>query len=69
MTSETPNLHISKTLNISNTKQDIEKLKTPLRLVWKSGIKIRIITRTHFAFRGNNPFELEYVERRFENFL
>ena len=27
MTSETP--------NISKTKQDIEKLKTPLRLVWK----------------------------------
>ena len=24
-----------KNLNISKTKQDIEKLKTPLRLVWK----------------------------------
>ena len=35
MTSETPNLHISKNLNISKTKQDIEKLKTPVRLVWK----------------------------------
>ena len=35
MTSETPNLHVSKSLNISKTKQDIEKLKTPLRLVWK----------------------------------
>ena len=35
MTSETPNLHVSKNLNISITKQDIEKLKTPLRLVWK----------------------------------
>ena len=35
MTSETPNLHVSKNLNISRTKQDIEKLKTPLRLVWK----------------------------------
>ena len=34
MTSETPNLHVSKKLNISKTKQDIEKLKTPLRLVW-----------------------------------
>ena len=33
MTSETPNLHVSKNLNISKTKQDIEKLKTPLRLV------------------------------------
>ena len=35
MMSETPNLHVSKNLNISRTKQDIEKLKTPLRLVWK----------------------------------
>ena len=35
MTSETPNLYVSKNLNISKTKQDIEKLKTPLRLVWK----------------------------------
>ena len=29
MTSETPNLLVSKNLNISKTKQDIEKLKTP----------------------------------------
>ena len=28
MTSETSNLHVSKDLNISKTKQDIEKLKT-----------------------------------------
>ena len=35
MTSKTPNLHVSKNVNISKTKQDIEKLKTPLRLVWK----------------------------------
>ena len=35
MTSETPNLHVSKKLNISKTKQDIEKLKTSLRLEWK----------------------------------
>ena len=35
MTSEIPNLHVSKNLNISKTKPDIEKLKTPLRLVWK----------------------------------
>ena len=38
MTSETPrlpSLHVSKNLNISKTKQDVEKLKTPLRLVWK----------------------------------
>ena len=34
MTSETPNLHVSKNLNISKAKQDIEKLKTPLRLVY-----------------------------------
>ena len=34
MTSETPNLHLSKNLNISKTKQDIDKLKTLLRLVW-----------------------------------
>ena len=32
MTSETPHLHVSKNLNISKTKQDIEKLKTLLRL-------------------------------------
>ena len=35
MTSETPNLHVSKNIDISKTKQDIEKLKTPSRLVWK----------------------------------
>ena len=35
MTSETPNLHVLKNLNISKTKKYIEKLKTPLRLVWK----------------------------------
>ena len=35
MTSEKPNLHVLKNINISETKQDIEKLKTPLRLVWK----------------------------------
>ena len=35
MTTETPNLHISKNQNISKTKQDIEKLTTPLRFVWK----------------------------------
>ena len=32
---ETPNLHVTKNLNISKTKQDIEELKMPLRLVWK----------------------------------
>ena len=35
MTSETPNLRVSRNLNISKTKQDVEKLKTPLRLVCK----------------------------------
>ena len=35
MTSETANLHVSKNLNISKTKQDIEKLKMPLSIVWK----------------------------------
>ena len=35
MTSETPNLHVSKNVNISKTKLEIDKLKTPLRLVWK----------------------------------
>ena len=35
MTSETPNLHVSKNRNMSKMKQDIEKLKTPLSLVWK----------------------------------
>ena len=35
MTSRTSNLNVSKNLNISKTKQDIEKLKTPLTLVWK----------------------------------
>ena len=30
MTLEAPNLHVSKNLNISQTKQDLEKLKTPL---------------------------------------
>ena len=30
MTSETPNFNVSKNLNISKTKQDIEELKTPL---------------------------------------
>ena len=36
MTSATPNLHVSKKQNISKMKQDIEKLKTPIRPVWKS---------------------------------
>ena len=60
MTSETPNLHVSKKLNISKTKQDIEKLKTPLRLVWKCcsvvfkiGLKIFSL-QWHFKQLGNS---------------
>ena len=53
MTSETLNLHVSKNLNTSKTKQDIEKLKTPLRLVWKCcsvGLKIG---STIFSLQGH----------------
>ena len=42
MTSETPNLHVSKNLNISKTKQGTEKLKTPLRLLWKCVVLMRL---------------------------
>ena len=52
MTSETPNLHVSKNLNISKTKQDIEKLKTPLRLVWKCCSDAFQIGSTIFCGRG-----------------
>ena len=52
MTSETPNLHVSKNLNISKTKQDIEKLKTPLRLVWKCCSDAFNIGSTIFRRRG-----------------
>ena len=34
-TSKTSNLHVVKNLDISKTKQDIKRLKTPLRLVRK----------------------------------
>ena len=52
MTSETPNLHVSKNLNIPKTKQDIEKLKTPLRLVWKCCSDAFKIRTTIFRRRG-----------------
>ena len=52
MTSETPNLHVSKNLNISKTKQDIEKLKTPIRLVWKCCSDEPKIGSTIFRRRG-----------------
>ena len=42
MTSETSNLHVSKNLNISKTKQDIEKPKTPSRLDWKCSDALEI---------------------------
>ena len=57
MASETPNLHVSKNLNISKTKQDIEKLKTPLRIAWKCCSDAFKIGSTIFSlqwhFRGN----------------
>ena len=52
MTSETPNLHVSKNLNISKTKQDTEKLKTSLRLVWKCCSDAFKIGPTIFRRRG-----------------
>ena len=64
MTSETPNLHVSKNLNISKTKQDIEKLKKPLRLVWKCCSVVFKI--------GSNIFSLQwhfkYLIRNVENY-
>ena len=70
MTSETPNLHVSKNLNISKTKQDIEKLKTPLRLVWKCCSDAFQIGSTIFCRRGTlrlnvpvvDPYNLEKCE-------
>ena len=35
MTTEIPNLHSSKNLDISKMKQDIKKLKTPFRPICK----------------------------------
>ena len=52
MTSETPNLHVLKNLNISKTEKDIEKLKTPLRLVWKCCSDAFQIGSTIFRRRG-----------------
>ena len=52
MTSETPNLHVVKNLNISKTEKDIEKLKTPLRLVWKCCSDAFQIGSTIFCHRG-----------------
>ena len=52
MTSETPNLHVLKNLNISKTKQDIEEMKRPLRLVWKCCSDAFKIGSTIFRRRG-----------------
>ena len=52
MTSETPNLHVLGNLNISKTEKDIEKLKTPLRLIWKCCSDAFQIGSTIFRRRG-----------------
>ena len=52
MTSKTSNLHVSKNLNISKTKQDIKKLTTPSRLVWKCCPDALQIGSTIFRCRG-----------------
>ena len=59
MTSETPNLHVSKNLNISKTKQDIEKLKTPLKLVWKCCSVAFKIGSTIFSLQGHFKTRVE----------
>ena len=58
--SETPNLHVSKNLNISKTKQDIEKLKTPLRLVWKCCSVVFKIRSKIFSFQWH--FNIEFLQ-------
>ena len=62
MTSETPNLHVSKNLNISKTKQYIEKLKTPLRLVWKCCSDAVQIGSTIFCHRGTLKVSIQTAE-------
>ena len=59
MTSETSNLHVVKNLNISKTEKDIEKLKTPLRLVWKCCSDAFQIGSTIFRHRGTLSFKSE----------
>ena len=54
-----------KTLNISRTKQDIEKLKTPLRLVWKCSVVFKIgskIFSLQWHFNCRYVFSGNYVE-------
>ena len=55
----TPNLHVSKKLNISKTERDIEKLKTPLRLVWKCCSVSFKIGSTIFSLQGH--FQSLYI--------
>ena len=52
MTSETLNLHVLKNLSISNTKKDIDKLKTPLRFAWICCSDAFQIGSTIFRRRG-----------------
>ena len=58
MTSEAPNLHVSKNLNISRTKQNIEKLKTPLRLVWKCSSVVFKIGSKIFSLQWHFKYKL-----------
>ena len=62
MTSETPNLHVLKNLNISKTEKDIEKLKTPLRLVWKCCSDAFQIGSTIFRRRGTLNYNIITTE-------
>ena len=61
MTPETLNLHVSKNLNISKTKQDIEKLKTPLRFIWKYCSDASKIGSTIFRRRGTFQAVKEFI--------
>ena len=63
MTSETPNLHVLKNLNISKTEKDIEKLKTPLRLVWKCCSDAFQIGSTIFRRRGTLSLKITYKDK------
>ena len=68
MTAETPNLHVVKNLNISKTEKDIEKLKTPLRLVWKCCSDAFQIGSTIFRHRGTLTLKRQYLgQYRAEN--
>ena len=71
MTSESPNLHVSKKLNISRTEQDIEKLKTPLRLVWKCCSVVFKIESKIFSlqwhFKNNAKKESLEIDQIFYN--